>query len=73
MVAQNNNHAETIERLQQEIQEWKERYVRADEERLRLAVRNEELISQQLYVRLIPPPYTSYFLLIQFIYPDNTT
>lgn len=59
---QNNNHAETIERLQQEVREWKERYMRTDEERLRLAVRNEELVSQQLYVR--PPSSCSLLIFL---------
>ncbi|THH06876.1 hypothetical protein EW145_g3774 [Phellinidium pouzarii] len=43
-----NHQAETIAQLRREAQQWKDQFMRVDEERLRLSARNDELVSQQL-------------------------
>ncbi|KAI5120124.1 hypothetical protein M0805_001892 [Coniferiporia weirii] len=44
-----NHQAETIAQLRREAQQWKDQFIRVDEERQRLSARNDELVSQQLY------------------------
>ncbi|KAL5512729.1 hypothetical protein ACEPAG_2995 [Sanghuangporus baumii] len=44
-----NHQAETITQLRLEAQQWKDQFMRVDDERLRLSARNDELVSQQLY------------------------
>ncbi|KAL5524763.1 hypothetical protein ACEPAF_9909 [Sanghuangporus sanghuang] len=44
-----NHQAETIAQLRLEAQQWKDQFMRVDDERLRLSARNDELVSQQLY------------------------
>ncbi|KAH8109313.1 hypothetical protein DFH11DRAFT_1628621 [Phellopilus nigrolimitatus] len=44
-----NHQAESIAQLRREAQQWKDQFVRVDEERSRLSTRNDELVSQQLY------------------------
>ena len=45
-----NHQTETISQLRKEAQQWKDQFMRVDEERLRLSSRNDELMSHQLHV-----------------------
>lgn len=47
-----DHQAETISQLRKEAQQWKDQFMRVEEERSRLSSRVDELVAQQLYVRV---------------------
>lgn len=54
------------ETSRREVQDWKEQYLRAEQERFRLSARLDQLIAEQLEVRLlrlfpVPQPISSIF------------
>ena len=49
--AQVSHQADTIKQLRREAQQWREQFLRVDEERTRLSARVDELVLDQLSVR----------------------